>query len=1513
MLLGFAANAQEVTYTCRYWFDQNHAQTAVTTFGESGWEAELDVGSLTFGLHSLHLHVMDTSMKWSAPQSYLFLKIDAAGQGGTNYAYHYWFDQDFAHKQSGSVGNGHLLLDVDALTSGLHSLHLMVEGSTYSTAQSYLFLKADPAVQGGDNFVYHCWFDQDFAHQQSDALGTGHLLLDVADLEEGLHTVHVLVEGTQLTATQSYLFMKAAQFATDTIDMSHLSCRCWFDQDFEHQQIDSLGDGHLLLDVNDLEDGLHTVHVMLQGSTLTATQSYIFMKMAVEDPSSEMQYVCWFDQDYSSVQTGPLGSSLFELEVSDLPNGIHTVNVQVDKGTRSAPQCYLFYKQPLGGYGIARWEYWLNDDFDNRTTTVFSTSVDSLDIVTLLPVGHPDIRSSCFHFHPNGDAPYINAKNKISFRFFDTEIRFVDREAYFVDEQVQQDIVAQVFERNTTETFAAPRDNQIQWFKLEANIGDSLAFVADKACTMQLFAPSGEEVYAATASEAMVLGGCHAWEDGTYYLAVHDVTGSGETVSVTYNWVYRYAILAYDVHLVGNGGCSTITFQGNGFNSLLDVYLVNAQNDSIRPRNIGHESNSTTTVTFNFYEVNLGMYDAVFLFVDDVIQIHNAIQVEEATPFAFDASVTFANQFLRTTSNKYVFQVHNYSNMTAYDVPLAVYIYTPDAESLTRVDIEGFDVKAYIRNLYGSHYTDSLDNVIEQKRLTSGDLFGFLEDPNTDYVPDAPYEHRVFLTPTLRPNTTETFTIAVQSTGTVSVYMWYPEGWENRDSIGNMPITRSAYDGICAIANERKRMCDANEEVGYQVYNVNCDDLPKPSRNCPPPPGGPSTPVNSLDPNDIHGYLSESGSHYMRQEIQNVQYEIEFENDTTLATAAAHTIIVRDTLDASKFDLNSLAARSVTIGDKRLELNGEQTFARTLDMRPELYVIAQIEQDYDPTTGIVEWTIQSLDPMTMEPTDNPYQGVLPVNYNGNGVGFIDYSVNLKETFADGTEISNRAGIIFDQNDVIMTPTWTNIVDAVKPTSHIESADMVNDSLSFSFVSEDNRSGVWYHTLYYRNDSTAMEWQVKKPQIHENVFMLRFDDFQTTEYLVMAVDSAGNVEEKDMVAEYIYYYDGPGPASQTDNLSAGWNWWSTYVEMNGTNGLEMLQNSLGHNGLSIKSQNDFTDNYYQDMGEDYWYGSMENLRNEQSYLINVMGNGEVTLSGSAAIPMLHPITIQPNWNWIGYPVSVPQTVSGALAGFNPSGDDVLKGQADFASYYEGFGWYPDDFMLMPGQGYLYLSNATESKTLTYAGGSRGWNASKVRKDANAYWSNDIHAFADNLSVIAVVSIDSVEQRNENLELGAFVNGECRGSARLRYFAPLDRYYAMLTVAGRDGENVEFHLVDIETQEGVERSQSQLVFSRNAVVGNFDKPFEASFGGVYEGLWSLSLYPNPVGRNTAFSLNVPQNEAITEIVITDVLGTVLRHETGAVNAKSIKGLPTAGVYLIQAVAKSGTTYRGRLIVE
>ncbi len=1312
LLLGIVVRAQSVSYTCRYWFDHEQGQMVTATANGNILQMELEADLLLEGIHNVFIQVRDTLGMWCAAQSYMFYKVpEPASINPVNPAdvvYHCWFDNDIEHEQIGALQTGAFLLDADALESGLHTLFVAMEGDGLTSTQSYMFYKAPELVNPVTpaNLAYHCWFDEDIEHEQTGQLQTGVFLLDADALESGLHTLFVALEGDGLTSTQSYLLYKAPEPVTP-VDPENVVYHCWFDNDIEHEQTGALQTGAFLLDVDALESGLHTLFVALEGNGLTSTQIYMFYK-------------------------------------APLPEKEH----------------------------IARWEYWLNDDINHRHTTNLSPYLDSLSIISLLPVETWPVRSSCFHFHPNGEEPYLNAKNMITFRFWNTQRHFIDKSELFVDENVVEPIVADTLERNATTVISAPRDNQIHWFKVVANRGDYLSFRADKACTMQLFAPSGEEVYAASGPESIQEIGFNAWENGTYYLAVHDVTGSGETVSVTYNWVYRYVIASYDVHLVGNGGCSTITFQGNGFNSLLDAYLVNYQNDTIRQLDIGHESNTTTTISFNFYEVNLGTYDAVFEFFEETIRINGALEVQEPVDILLTTTVSYPSQFLINTPCTYTYTITNNGNMSAYAVPLFVYIATPTLDGISHLEIDGLDLPSFMDYFD----LDSLSSSEKEDLLLlsneEGEDHCFFMFPTIDAnTGDSIYIRSNYFFMNLAPFETKTIILRITADTPIEVQVTIPEAvippltfLSNRGIqdvyccskewitcklgvlcsivdlidlvVGIIPgvpykVAVSFASCVCDIISLMNTqltqlLCENESPTGFfdMLNKMNYNSMIGAAASCfkkkllkglglpldiwkilqlvnklknafmvgfsdaayscsqqmmepaacigNPPKGGEATPVNSLDPNDIYGYLSESGSHHMRQEIQNVQYEIEFENDTTLANAAAHTIIVRDTLDATKFDLNSLAARSVTIGDKRLDLNGEQTFARTLDMRPELYVIAQINQDYDPTTGIIQWTIQSLDPMTMEPTNDPNQGVLPVNYNGNGVGFIDYSVNLKQAFADGIAISNRAGIIFDQNDVILTPTWTNIIDAVKPTSHIENAVVEADSLHFNFVSSDNRSGVWYHALYYRNNSTEQEWQVRKPQIFGNTYMLPLDSLQTTEYLVMAVDSAGNREEKEMVAEVIVeanVHGFPFFVSGYGESEGGWKLIASPVA--GSIEATTVAN--------IFSATDY-DLYYYDQGEVSEWRNYKSepfeLENGQGYLYATKEGQTLVFRGTHNVADTYEVTLaytedNPNpskrgWNLIGNPFTVPAYVDRSYYTMNEDGSAIEPNAASSAT-------------------------------------------------------------------------------------------------------------------------------------------------------------------------------------------------------------------------------------------------------
>ena len=1051
-------------------------------------------------------------------------------------------------------------------------------------------------------------------------------MLDVTDLSDGMHTVNVMLQNNKsYSAPQSYMFIKIAEMQQDTVGMgTNLQYQCWFDQDYSGRQTGALGNGHIMLDVTDLSDGMHTVNVMLEGNMYSAPMSYMFIKIAPSVGTEPLQYQCWFDRDYSSLQTGMLGEGIFNLDVSELSDGFHTVNIQLYNGTYTAPSSYMFYKLPLGGTKIKRWEYFLNGDYENRDRIDMDPALADLSIMTLLPVETQPLRSMCFEYDANDGEPVIYAKNEISFRFWATDNRFVDRTHFYVDETVSQDVVADVFEPNTSELIMKPAENEIRWFKIMAQVGDSLTFKADKACSLQLFSPSGEEVYNVSGQESMRYGGRHAWEDGYYYLAVHDVMGSGSTVNVSYQFIHKYAILAWDAKNIGNGGVSTVTVQGNGFNSLVDAYLVNSNNDTIKSIFIGHEKNTTTTLSFDFLDKPLGKYELIADFYNEIIRVNNFLTVEEPKEIELDTDVSYASSFLRGTTTTYTYNITNKGNMSAYSIPLYLYLSTPYEDGISRVDIEGLGLKSIISEMD----LDSLSaNDLELYRNWAdevADTYYFITLNSVDEETGEPVVVKSnYFFVNFAPNETKTIKVHINLkdgySEAVDVWMSTPEiitpltlnntrGFKDHyccvkdkyscvmdivcGGLNLADMVTSCFPGttasiavgiancVCNILSTTNSkmsaiLCEEDGDVEdflHKTLNINSwvasitsclttflpsgnlknindfigrlsstitassggvvifdcvKDFTEKKPNCPPqdpPQGGSSTPVNSLDPNDIYGYTAESGSKFMRQDIQKINYEIEFENDTTLANAAAHTIVVTDTLDANRFDLASFSAHGVTIGEKILHLNGEQNFVYTLDLRPEIYVIAQIQQEYDVNTGIVKWTISSLDPMTMEPTIDPDQGALPVNYYGDGVGTLNYSIRLNDYFDDGTEVSNRACIVFDLEDAIITPTWTNIVDAVDPSSHIEDVIPFADSLKFIFNSEDNRSGVWYHTLYHRNDSTDSEWSVLKTRIFEDSFTMKLESLQNSEYLVMATDSAGNNETKAFESEYLFSLD-----------------------------------------------------------------------------------------------------------------------------------------------------------------------------------------------------------------------------------------------------------------------------------------------------------------------------------------------------------------------------------------------------
>lgn len=385
---------------------------------------------------------------------------------------------------------------------------------------------------------------------------------------------------------------------------------------------------------------------------------------------------------------------------------------------------------------------------------------------------------------------------------------------------------------------------------------------------------------------------------------------------------------------------------------------------------------------------------------------------------------------------------------------------------------------------------------------------------------------------------------------------------------------------------------------------------------------------------------------------------------------------------------------------------------------------------------------------------------------------------------------------------------------------------------------------------------------------------------------------------DIVANFNYV--------QSWSLQTGWTWWSTYIELSNITGLSMLEEALGDAGVMIKTKNA----YARVNASHTWYGSLKSINNETGYKIQTSAACDIAMTGTLATPGDHPITIGNGWNWIGYPVMTTQSPNAALTGFQPENKDVIKGQSGYARYDSNSGtWKPTSFTLVPGRSYLYYSNATESKPMTFV---TGRNERSVETE-DCHWTGDVHAFPDNNCILAIVKVDGVEQRDDTLELGAFVDGQCRGSVRLVYDVDYDRYFAMLTVTAQDGEEIHFGVFDPHSGEANMNCATRMTFESDAIIGDFTSPFEIDFATNRNENASMSVYPNPMGRNQQFSIQLPEGELAAEVTVTDATGVMVRRETGRVDVTMIEGLQTAGVYVVRVTCASGNVYHHKLVVK
>ena len=1202
LLIPWMARGQ-AAYEGYYWFDGETELQSLGSFQGHSHSFDAEAGHLNQGFHTLHVQVVDTAGVYSPVLTLPFFHV----KDKNVVAVRYWFDNDTEHTVRLDYAGDNLLLDVSALEPGLHNLYLQIEDAdgVLSDVEHRGFYRQ----MRRNALTWTYWFDDDESLMTTLPYPGESVMVDISELSEGFHTMHNIVNDITQSSVETRMFVKVPQ----TEGIGYMNCICSVDGKLLAQEQLPTRGGLLewTLDVDSLGVGIHkaTFQAITPSGAASSIAERYFVREVTNRELGTMKCLYAIDGHQTYVQAGTMSNGLFhfDLNVDSLEDGLHRIAYMLvsDNGIVTPQKTAFFWKTPLGGSGITQYEYWLNRS-ENKHVIKLDKRTNPFSLISLLPVESEPIRSECFHFEVKQDVPTMYAKNDFHITFYDVTGRRVDKSEQYVDYTVQQE-VDDIAELQTSQTFERPDSNCVKWFAFEAEYGDSIALKSNQATSIQVFDATGKELYAASGSTSVNYGGCHLKADGTYYVAVHDVTGSGSQLTLQTQRIDKFAVFDFTPNKLASAGYTLMYFDGNGMDFVKKVELTNG--DITLEADTLLASTQNLLARFHLQE----NYDNSKLFTLKVffdkedtgeqktLTFDNAV-VLEAVDNEPQLTVEITSE--RRVADPYPIKVvvKNEGNMPQYGIPLNVAF----------DNVEKFDDLAFV----------DFDLILSDELYESRDFFTYTDNlvgtgKKGCYMP--------LLIPYIGPYEERTFTFGVRTQiphAKFNFYAWTGDPWydatmdigvvsqavarapqarceqsnihrvydlfgliDNVASLLNLSLSpatpvRMAVGTGEAIAGVQQGLSRTVEDATFDAYGIDpserdqyrfqyryCVRCPRdiwedasplqvPARvasatinstagssswepiddyassDCPKPDPHLVDVYIPGDPNEMTGYSAPSGSRHMSDEVKTIGYDIEFENDPEIANSAAHRIVIENQLDPTKFDLKTFTPKDITLSGKKVELNGSKSFVQTLDLRPEIDAIAELQCAYNVQSGLIRWTFTSLDPMTMEPTDDIMQGVLPVNYDGtSGIGNVTYTVDLLKTFPDGTEISNKASIIFDNNDAIETPVWTNTIDAVCPESRVTEAVMANDSTAtIRCEGSDARSGVWKYEVYVQYGSGELWEKVGECPADSAEVSFRVYDGMDYGFCALAVDSAGNVEVKEMVREASLATFLPGDAN-----------------------------------------------------------------------------------------------------------------------------------------------------------------------------------------------------------------------------------------------------------------------------------------------------------------------------------------------------------------------------------------------
>jgi hypothetical protein len=292
--------------------------------------------------------------------------------------------------------------------------------------------------------------------------------------------------------------------------------------------------------------------------------------------------------------------------------------------------------------------------------------------------------------------------------------------------------------------------------------------------------------------------------------------------------------------------------------------------------------------------------------------------------------------------------------------------------------------------------------------------------------------------------------------------------------------------GECLLLNP---MCFANHEMCHESTTRACQILCR--HNCEiaeaealidgATSGASVCPQYPRDPNELRGPTGYAPLAYVKADA-TLPYTVYFENVTN-ATATARQIQIVNQLDPN-LDPRTVRIQQISFGSYRVVVPENRSFYQArVQLNTNFNGLwADVSAGVDIQSGQVRWTLTAIDPNSGEQPQSALLGLLPPNdTNQVGEGYVTYTVQPKAGTPTGTVITNKATIIFDNNEPIDTNPWWNTVDSGVPTSAVSALPSVSSNTIFTVswfgVDDKGGSGVGSYDIFVSdNGGPYQSWQ-----------------------------------------------------------------------------------------------------------------------------------------------------------------------------------------------------------------------------------------------------------------------------------------------------------------------------------------------------------------------------------------------------------------------------------------------------